>query len=234
MSNSKLFLIPVPISEKNTFISDDVKHILPEISYFVVESLKSARRSLRLLGYKKDFNTEVSFFEWDKHSENQSLKEVEDWIKDGQTIGVLSDAGLPCIADPGNKVVALAHKLECEVIPLSGPSSILLALIASGFNGQSFAFSGYLPIEKGQRISKIKHLESLATTGQTQIFMETPYRNESLWLDLMSNLNENTLLSVAADILGEKQFIKSKTIKDWKKYKELLIHKVPAVFCIYR
>lgn len=234
MNKSKLFLIPVPISENSSFISDEVKSILPEISFFVVESLKSARRSLRLLGYKKDFNTEVAFFEWDKHSENQSLKEVEDWMLDGKNIGVLSDAGLPCIADPGNKVVALAHKIGCEVIPLSGPSSILLALIASGFNGQSFAFSGYLPIEKGQRIARIKHLESLAASGQTQIFMETPYRNESLWLDLMSNLNENTLLSVAADILGEKQYIKSKSIKDWKKNKEFSFHKVPAVFCIYR
>lgn len=234
MNKSKLFLIPVPISENSSFISDEVKSILPEISFFVVESLKSARRSLRLLGYKKDFNTEVTFFEWDKHSENQSLKEVEDWMLDGKNIGVLSDAGLPCIADPGNKVVALAHKIGCEVVPLSGPSSILLALIASGFNGQSFAFSGYLPIDKGQRIARIKHLESLAASGQTQIFMETPYRNESLWLDLMSNLNENTLLSVAADILGEKQYIKSKSIKDWKKNKEFSFHKVPAVFCIYR
>jgi 16S rRNA (cytidine1402-2'-O)-methyltransferase len=223
LNKSKLFLIPVPISENSSFISDEVKAILPEISFFVVESLKSARRSLRLLGYKKDFNTEVSFFEWDKHTQNQSLKEVEEWMLDGKNIGVLSDAGLPCIADPGNKVVAL-----------SGPSSILLALIASGFNGQSFAFSGYLPIDKVQRISRLKHLESLAAAGQTQIFMETPYRNESLWLDLMSNLNENTLLSVAADILGEKQYIKSKTIKDWKKNKEFSFHKVPAVFCIYR
>ena len=234
MSNAALYLIPVPISEKNSFISDEVKEILPTISHFVVENLKMARRALRSMGYKKDFDTEVAFFEWDKHIENQSLKEVENWMIEGKIIGVLSDAGLPCIADPGNRVVALAHQLHADVRPLSGPSSIILALIASGFNGQNFAFHGYLPIDKGQRIARIKQLESMASSGQTQIFMETPYRNESLWIDLLANLNEKILLSVAADILGEKQYIKTKSIKEWKVSKEVSFHKVPAVFCIYR
>jgi 16S rRNA (cytidine1402-2'-O)-methyltransferase len=234
LSNASLYLIPVPISEKNSFISDEVKEILPTISHFVVENLKMARRALRSLGYKKDFDTEVSFFEWDKHTDNQSLKEVENWMMEEKIIGVLSDAGLPCIADPGNRVVALAHQLHVDVRPLSGPSSIILALIASGFNGQNFAFHGYLPIDKGQRIARLKKLESMASAGQTQIFMETPYRNESLWVDLLANLNEKILLSVAADILGEKQFIKTRSIKEWKSSKEVSFHKVPAVFCIYR
>lgn len=234
LNKATLYLIPVPISENNSFISEEVKQILPLISHFVVENLKMARRALRFMGYKKDFDSEVSFFEWDKHSENQSLKEVEDWMNEGKIVGVISDAGLPCIADPGNRVVALGHKLNVDVRPLSGPSSILLALIASGFNGQNFSFNGYLPIDKGQRISKLRQLESIASSGQTQIFMETPYRNESLWIDLLATLNEKTLLSVAADILGEKQYIKTKSIKEWKASKEVSFHKVPAVFCIYR
>jgi 16S rRNA (cytidine1402-2'-O)-methyltransferase len=229
-----LYLIPVPISEKNPFISDEVKQVLSSVSYFVVENLKMARRALRSMGYKKDFNTEVTFFEWDKHSENQSLKEIENWMVNGEIIGVLSDAGLPCIADPGNRVVALAHQLQADVRPLSGPSSIILALIASGFNGQNFSFNGYLPIDKAERIARLKQLESMASAGQTQIFMETPYRNESLWGDILANLNEKTLVSIAADIFGEKQYIKSMSIKDWKASKDISFHKVPAVFCMYR
>jgi 16S rRNA (cytidine1402-2'-O)-methyltransferase len=229
-----LYLIPVPISEKNPFISDEVKQVLSSVSYFVVENLKMARRALRSMGYKKDFNTEVTFFEWDKHSENQSLKEIENWMVNGEIIGVLSDAGLPCIADPGNRVVALAHQLQADVRPLSGPSSIILALIASGFNGQNFSFNGYLPIDKAERIARLKQLESMASAGQTQIFMETPYRNESLWGDILANLNEKTLVSIAVDIFGEKQYIKSMSIKDWKASKDISFHKVPAVFCMYR
>ena len=160
----------------------------------------------------------------DKYSETADLKEAQELMKKGQDFCLLSEAGLPCIADPGNIMVARAHRNNIKVVPVNGPSSIILALISSGFNGQQFTFHGYLPIDKGER-KQILHLESLVQkTGYTQIFMETPYRNNQLLEELTKTLNGKTLLSVAANINDpEGEFIKTQSINDWKNPKPIFI-----------
>jgi 16S rRNA (cytidine1402-2'-O)-methyltransferase len=225
-----LYLIPVPISENIQTISVQSQFILPNIRKFIVENVKTARRMLRKMGYTLNFDEEVVFYEMDKHQNVQDFSIVKDWFLSGEDVGLMSEAGLPCIADPGAEFVALAHQFDITVVPLSGPSSIILALIASGFNGQNFAFVGYLPIEKNIRIQRIKQLETLAGT-QTQLFMDTPYRNKELFQDLITHLQPNTKLSIALDISGPNQFIRSMTVKEWAKYNALPdLHKIPCIF----
>jgi 16S rRNA (cytidine1402-2'-O)-methyltransferase len=225
-----LYLIPVPISENIQTISIQSQFILPNIRKFIVENVKTARRMLRKMGYTLNFDEEVVFYEMDKHQNVQDFSIVKDWFLSGEDVGLMSEAGLPCIADPGAEFVALAHQFDITVVPLSGPSSIILALIASGFNGQNFAFVGYLPIEKNIRIQRIKQLETLAGT-QTQLFMDTPYRNKELFQDLITHLQPNTKLSMALDISGPNQFIRSMTVKEWAKYNALPdLHKIPCIF----
>ena len=225
-----LYLIPVPISENIQTISIQSQFILPNIRKFIVENVKTARRMLRKMGYTLNFDEEVVFYEMDKHQNVQDFSIVKDWFLSGEDVGLMSEAGLPCIADPGAEFVALAHQFDITVVPLSGPSSIILALIASGFNGQNFAFVGYLPIEKNIRIQRIKQLETLAGT-QTQLFMDTPYRNKELFQDLITHLQPNTKLSMALDISGPNQFIRSMTVKEWTKNNQLPdLHKIPCIF----
>jgi 16S rRNA (cytidine1402-2'-O)-methyltransferase len=225
-----LYLIPVPISDNIQTISVQSQFILPNIQKFIVENVKTARRMLRKMGYTLNFDEEVVFYEMDKHQNIQDFSIVKDWFLSGEDVGLMSEAGLPCIADPGAEFVALAHQFDITVVPLSGPSSIILALIASGFNGQNFAFVGYLPIEKNIRIQRIKQLETLAGT-QTQLFMDTPYRNKELFQDLITHLQPNTKLSMALDISGPNQFIRSMTVKEWAKYNALPdLHKIPCIF----
>jgi 16S rRNA (cytidine1402-2'-O)-methyltransferase len=225
-----LYLIPVPISENIQTISVQSQFILPNIRKFIVENVKTARRMLRKMGYTLNFDEEVVFYEMDKHQNVQDFSIVKDWFLSGEDVGLMSEAGLPCIADPGAEFVALAHQFDITVVPLSGPSSIILALIASGFNGQNFAFVGYLPIEKNIKIQRIKQLETLAGT-QTQLFMDTPYRNKELFQDLITHLQPNTKLSMALDISGPNQFIRSMTVKEWAKYNALPdLHKIPCIF----
>jgi 16S rRNA (cytidine1402-2'-O)-methyltransferase len=225
-----LYLIPVPISDNIQTISIQSQFILPNIRKFIVENVKTARRMLRKMGYTLNFDEEVVFYEMDKHQNVQDFSIVKDWFLSGEDVGLMSEAGLPCIADPGAEFVALAHQFDITVVPLSGPSSIILALITSGFNGQNFAFVGYLPIEKNIRIQRIKQLETLAGT-QTQLFMDTPYRNKELFQDLISHLQPNTKLSMALDISGPNQFIRSMTVKEWAKYNALPdLHKIPCIF----
>lgn len=154
-------------------------------------------------------------------------------MKKGIDFGLLSEAGLPCIADPGNIMVGWAHRNNIQVVPVNGPSSIILALISSGFNGQQFTFNGYLPIDKAERKKQIRHLEKLVQeTGYSQIFMETPYRNQQLLEDLCNQLSPHTLLCVAANINNpNEEFIKTLPIKEWKK-KEQNLHKIPAIFVL--
>jgi 16S rRNA (cytidine1402-2'-O)-methyltransferase len=229
-----LYLIPVPISENIQTISVQSQFILPNIRKFIVENVKTARRMLRKMGYTLNFDEEVVFYEMDKHQNVQDFSIVKDWFLSGEDVGLMSEAGLPCIADPGAEFVALAHQFDITVVPLSGPSSIILALIASGFNGQNFAFVGYLPIEKNIRIQRIKQLETLAGT-QTQLFMDTPYRNKELFHDLIMHLQPNTKLSMALDISGPNQFIRSMTVKEWAKYNALPdLHKIPCIFGMSR
>lgn len=229
-----LYLIPVPIVDESiASIPAETIEILNSLQYFAVENLKTARRILRKMGFKSNFDTEVVFFELDKHKKSQDYSLVKSWMKENYAIGVMSEAGLPCIADPGNEIVAIAHQLDYKIKPLSGPSSIILALIASGFGGQNFAFTGYLPIEKNERIARIKHLEQKAKSEQqTQIFMETPYRNQYLFEDLINTLQPNTQLSIACNISAGDSYIKTKSIQQWKQLPVPNIHKKPTIFSI--
>jgi 16S rRNA (cytidine1402-2'-O)-methyltransferase len=226
----QLHLIPSFLGEVNLdIIPDSVKHVINSIDEFIVEDARTARRYLRAIGYTKNFDTEVTIHELDKHTQKHNFKILLKNVLCGTICGVISEAGNPCIADPGNEIVAFAHKHNIEVIPHVGPSSILLALIASGFSGQRFTFNGYLPIREPERGRKIKQLENLAKSNFTQIFMETPFRNDTLLAEVIKQCHDDTLLSIACDLTLPTQYIKTKTIASWRKHKPEL-HKR---FCIF-
>jgi 16S rRNA (cytidine1402-2'-O)-methyltransferase len=229
-----LFLVPTPIYEEGIDdISPRALNSIQDLRYFIVENLKTARRCLRKMGFRANFDEEVQFYEIDKHDKNQSQEIIKSWMKSGFDIGVLSEAGLPCIADPGSKFVALAHTFDYSIQPLSGPSSILLALISSGFNGQNFAFNGYLPIDKIERAQKLKSLEQkVRLENQTQIFMETPFRNPSFFEDILKTCSGDLSLSISSNIGAQDAIIKTYTIQDWKKISPPDIHKKPTIFCL--
>lgn len=231
MPFGKIYLIPSFLGENNPdFITDQVKKTVAGLSEFIVEDLRSARRYLRAIGYQKDFDTEVTLHELDKHAAKQNCQQLLENVLRGTDCGIISEAGNPCIADPGNEIVAFAHRKNIEVIPLVGPSSILLALIASGFNGQQFSFHGYLPIKEPERSKKIKQLEN-ATRTATQLFMETPFRNQKLLEELLKHCSDETNLCIACDLTLPTQFIRTKTIKEWKSQLPLL-HKRYCIFLL--
>lgn len=229
-----LFLIPAYLSENTpiTHFSPVIKDYIMQTDFFFVENEKTARKVIKFFAPEKK-QSDLKLFLLDKYTESADIKEAQDRMLNGQDFGLLSEAGLPCIADPGNLIVKWCHEKKIRVIPISGPSSIILALISSGFNGQEFSFNGYLPIEKGERKKRIQHLESeLQKAGYTQIFMETPYRNNALFDDLCKFLSPTTKLCIAANINdAEHEFIKTLSIKDWQKQKPEL-HKIPAVFVL--
>ena len=199
---------------------------------FIVEELKTARRFLRKIGYKKDFD-EVVFHLLNEHTEETEVEGFLDSLKAGKNVGLLSEAGTPCIADPGAEIVRIAQQRNIKVVPLIGPSSIYLALMASGFNGQNFIFHGYLPVDKRERKRKLLELEQNAgKLGQTQIFIETPYRNNQMLQSIIEVCNPEVLLCVATNITGSDESIVSKRVKDWRKT-NLNIHKQPTVFLLY-
>ena len=217
MQPGKLFLIPSFLGEDNpAIIPDQVKNYVYEIDEFIVEDARTARRYLRAIGYKKNFDTEVTIRELDKHAAQQNCNALFENVLRGKNCGLISEAGNPCIADPGSELVAFAHKKNIEVVPLVGPSSILLALIASGFSGQNFTFTGYLPIQNPERSKKIKHLETLSKNS-TQIFMETPFRNQKLLEEILKTCSDDTRLCIACDLTLVSQFIKTLPVRDWKK-----------------
>jgi 16S rRNA (cytidine1402-2'-O)-methyltransferase len=231
MSNT-LYLIPVTLGDNTETIPAYVKDICEPLDCFIVENLRSARRYLRSVGYTKNFDSEVTFFELDKH--NIQLQELYDFFLNASAkkIGLMSEAGNPCIADPGNLAVKIAHELNWQVRPLVGPSSILMALIASGFNGQQFTFHGYIPVDVKEQVNFLKKIEGESRrTGYTQIFMETPYRNEKLVEQIINTCHPETLLCIAADISLETEFIQTRLVKNWKNNKPNL-HKRPAIFVI--
>lgn len=212
-----LYLIPSFVGEDNTnVVPQQVKDVVFSLNEFIVENAKTARRYLRAIGYKKNFDTEVTLHELDKHAPKQDSNALLKNVLRGTSCGIISEAGNPCIADPGNEIVAAAHRKNIRVVPLVGPSSILLALIASGFNGQQFCFNGYLPIHATERSKKIKQLESQSNHA-TQIFMETPFRNQRLLEEILRVCNNETNLCVACDITLSTEFIQSMKIADWKK-----------------
>lgn len=219
MPQGKLFLIPSFLGEDNpSIIPEQIKACVQELNEFIVEDARTARRYLRAIGFKKNFDTEVTIHELDKHAKQQNCLMLLQNVLRGANAGVISEAGNPCIADPGSEVVAFAHRNNIEVVPLVGPSSILLALIASGFNGQQFCFHGYLPIEGAERIGKIKKLEAAARTG-AQLFMETPFRNQKLLEEVLRTCNDETNLCIACDLTLPTQFIRTKKVGEWKREK---------------
>jgi len=228
-----LFLIPVTLGDS------PVQHVIPayvlelvdRLDHFIVEDLRSARRYLKKAGITKAID-DLSFYLLNEHTEDQATEELLAVLTNGNDAGLMSEAGIPAVADPGSGLVALAHRHGIRVVPLAGPSSILMALMASGMNGQSFRFHGYLPVKKPQRVNSLRKIEKTALeTGETQIFMETPYRNMSLLGDIMGSCRDNTLLCIAADISLDSEYIKTKTVREWKG-KLPDIHKRPAVFLL--
>lgn len=229
----KLYLIPTPLSSEalDKSITPYLRQIISSTKYFFVENERTARRfiSSLKLGVKID---DLVLERLDKDSK---MEEIDTFLIEtiqANDICVLSEAGCPGIADPGNVAVEIAHRSGIQVIPLVGPSSIFMALMASGFNGQSFVFHGYVPIARKQRIQAIKLMERDAS-GQTQIFMETPYRNDQLMKDLLHSCSESTRLCIAKSISAENESIKTLSIRDWKKRIPHL-HKAPCIFLLYR
>ena len=212
-------------------IPDQTKEVVVELNHFVVERIRSARRYIRQVSKEKLID-DIQFIELDKRSDNQSeVKSAIHWLNEGIDVGVLSEAGAPCVADPGNLIVAAAHKTDIEVIPLTGPSSIFLALMASGMNGQNFAFNGYLPVKKEDLPRALAKMESIASKQkQTQLFMETPYRNDQLWAEALKVLRGSTRLGYAVDLTLPSQVIKVKTVDQWKKASKPSLHKRPCIF----
>ena len=200
-------------------------------SVHIVENLRTARRHIKRLCPQKNIDN-ITFYPYGKHDSLNLEQDFLPHILSGKNVGLLSEAGLPCIADPGSEIVKYAHDFQINTVPLVGPSSIFLALLASGLNGQNFSFSGYLPIEKSKRIKTIKNLEDLAKkTKQTQIFMETPYRNHQLIEALLKTCRNNTKLCIASNITLPTENIKTKTIGEWKQTK-INTHKKPTIFLI--
>lgn len=230
----KLYLLPVPISDEvNNFIPQYNFDVICGLKNFIAEDAKTARRWLKWFGYPKIEDALIVLL--NEHTNNNSIPELLKPLLNGVDVGLMSDAGCPGIADPGADVVSLAHKYNIEIIPLIGPSSIVLSIMASGFTGQNFAFNGYLPIDKVQRSKRIKELELLAIkNNQSQFFIETPYRNDQLLSLLLQSLSPQTILFIGKDITGKNQFVKSKSVSEWRKANKPEINKVPVVFGIYK
>jgi len=236
MKKGIIYLIPSVIAEDN--IEDQIPlgqlNYINQVDEFAVENLRTARRYLRSIEFKKNFD-EITFHVVDKRTDDTTIDKIITSLIQGKNIGLLSEAGLPCVADPGSKLVFKAHEKNISIFPLSGPSSIFLALMSSGFNGQNFSFHGYLPIDKKQLMQKIKNIEDDAyRNGYSQIFMETPYRNMQLLDFLIKNCKTSTYLSIATNILGTNQYIKTKNIAEWEKSTLPELHKKPSVFILSR
>ncbi len=230
----KLYLIPTPLAENSLhkMVTEEMNRVIKSVDFFLAENVRTARRfisSLKLGITIEDLKFDVL----DKKTSVKAINQLCAPLLKGKDLGVLSEAGCPGIADPGNLAVTFAHEHNIEVIPLVGPSSIFMALMASGFNGQSFVFHGYLPIDKQKRMQAIKALEKDALKKrQTQIFMETPFRNDQVLNDLLKYCQPYTKLCVAKDVSGASEMIKTRMITEWKKSKPAL-HKVPTIFVLY-
>jgi 16S rRNA (cytidine1402-2'-O)-methyltransferase len=231
----KLYLIPTTLGEMNPedVLPQTIKRSIDFIDHYIVENEKTARRFIKSVHpEKKQPDLKISVL--NKHTETHEYQEFIKPLLNGQNIGLMSEAGCPGVADPGAVIVKLAHEKGIQVVPLVGPSSILLAVMASGMNGQSFAFNGYLPIDKGEKKSALKNFEKLSfDKNQSQLFIETPYRNNKLVEDLLAILQPNTNLCIACDITLPTEYIKTLAIKDWKKQK-VDLHNRPCIFIIHK
>ena len=233
MSKGKLYLIPSPLGDNDPqeVIPQPVLESLQRFRTFVVEEVRTARRYLSRAGLKGKIG-ELEFHELNEHTDAALIEGYLTLFDDGNDVALISEAGLPAVADPGAQLVALAHSHGIEVVPAVGPSSLMLALMASGLNGQSFAFCGYIPAKTDERRSRLRTLEKMsAQLRQTQILIETPYRNDSLFADILSVCSPNTKVCVAANITMPDAYIKTRKVAQWKK-EGLVIGKRPCVFLI--
>lgn len=235
MDKAALYLIPVLLGDTSVerVIPEFNKRIVSELKFFIVENIRSARRFMKKCDPGIDIDS-LTFYELNKHTNKKDIEGYLAPMKSGNSMGVISEAGCPAIADPGAEVVAIAQKKGYKVVPLVGPSSLLMAIMASGFNGQSFAFHGYLPIDSSKRVSKIKYLEMQSyKDDQTQLFIETPYRNQKLAEDIIKNCKPHTQLCIAMNISCDDEWIVTKSVKSWKGNLPDM-QKTPTVFLIYR
>lgn len=230
----KLYLIPSSIGDApvDQVLPASINTIINSIRCYIVENERTARRMLIKMGITIPID-DLQFFVLNKHTD---ASEIPDYFSniENEDIGLLSEAGVPAVADPGSEIVRLAHQKEIEVVPLVGPSSILLAMMASGMNGQNFAFIGYIPVKPQERTSRIRQLEQRSLTeNQSQIFIETPYRNNQLLKDILSTCSEGTELCIACNITGDDGFIKTAKVSYWRK-KTPDLHKKPTIFILHK
>lgn len=230
-----LYLIPTRLGDNPPLevLPLSIKKILERVDYYIVENEKTARRFIKRVSPNKS-QSQLNIQVLNKYTQNEELHSFLDQCANGNDMGLLSEAGCPAIADPGSEIVKLAHEKNIKVVPLVGPSSIILALMSSGMNGQSFSFNGYLPIDKQERKSAIKRFEKLSGEfNQSQLFIETPYRNNALLEDLIKTLNPHTQLCVACDLTLPTEDISSMSISEWKSAKKDY-HKRPSIFILLK
>lgn len=235
MAKGTLYLIPVVMAEgaEQKSLTPFLSQTINEIKEYIVENEKTARRCLKNAGLVTK-QSELIIHDYGKHQRGGSLKPYFQGLEAGNDVGLMSEAGCPGVADPGAEIVAEAHKRGIKVVPLVGPSSLLLALMGSGFNGQSFAFQGYLPIDKMARVKRIKELEGFADRfKQTQLFIETPFRNNPMLNDILASCRNDTKLCIASNLTAEDEFLQTKNIFEWKNDQPDL-HKQPTIFLLYR
>lgn len=230
-----LYLIPVTLGDSP--LSDVLParngEIICSLRHFVVEEIRTARRFLKQVNRAIDIDS-LTFYPMGKHADESEFARYLEPLRQGESVGLISEAGCPAVADPGADIVALAHREGFTVCPLVGPSSILLAVMGSGLGGQSFAFNGYLPISAGDRTKRLKQLESRsAAEGQTQLFIETPYRNMRLVTDILASCHPATRLCIASGLTTEKEFLLTLTVKEWKRRGVPPLDKVPTIFAIH-
>lgn len=234
MSKGNLYLLPTPLTEcpLDRVLTAEELRIIGSLDCFVVEELRTARRFLSAAGHKGHID-KLELHELNEHTDPVEVESLASLFEDGRNVGLLSEAGLPAVADPGALLVALCHRKGIKVVPLSGPSSLMMALMASGLNGQSFAFRGYLPAKTPERRRALQELEKTSSRlHQSQIFIETPYRNDAMLSDIVECCNPDTRICIATDISSEDEEITTKTVAQWKKQgKE--IGKRPTVFILY-
>lgn len=230
-----LYLFPVTLGDSpvEQVIPTYNRELLVRVKHFIVEDVRSARRFLKKTDKEIDIDT-LTFYTLNKHTSPEAISDYLLPLQKGEPMGVLSEAGCPAVADPGAAVVAIAQRQNLKVVPLVGPSSIILSVMASGFNGQSFAFHGYLPIEAGERSKTLKLLEQrVYGEDQTQLFIETPYRNNKMLEEIVRTCRPQTKLCIAANITCEGEYIHTKTIKEWK-HRLPDLSKIPCVFLLYK
>ncbi len=232
--SAALYLIPVTLGETS------IEQVLPSynhevimgIRHFIVENIRSARRFLRQTDRTFPID-DTTFFEMGKHSDERAFSQYLQPLREGKPVGVISEAGCPAVADPGADIVGIAQREGLRVIPLVGPNSMIMAVMSSGLGGQSFAFNGYLPVDTTDRAKKLKMLETRAwTEGQTQLFIETPYRNKKMFQTLLAALRPQTRLCIAAGITTQDEYIRTLRISEWKNTKLPDLSKIPAIFLI--